>query len=124
MRFKHETDQRDWDNQIPERFDVKQGNRLRSLVKWLDQFCVLVGWGEVTVTSYFRPTDADSYHSIYQAADLRTHDKPMAFKTMALLFDQIFKWAGTDLQVYAHKELWGKPEEHIHVAVKDGKIAR
>ena len=89
---------------------------------FLDSFSVLCGWGGVTITSLYRPRDLDSYHSILQAADIRTRDKPPMFRWALVMMSAILKMVDPHLQIYVHRELWGKPHEHIHIAIKDGKL--
>lgn len=125
MLFKHDRDRDCWYNLVlPQKYDKAANAKLRQLVGWFDVFCQLMGWGQVTVTSYWRPDDAGSYHSILQAADIRTHDKPREIFTYAQAFESVLRTADKTLQLYTHPDLMDTPNEHIHIAVKDGKIVR
>ena len=121
MKFKHSKDRRDWQN-LPAPCDKTANARLKDLVRWIDDFCKLVGWGEITITSYYRPDDKRSYHSILQAADIRSKDKPELFKTIMVVLRWLLRQSDADLHIWPHKDLWGEPQEHVHIAIKDGKI--
>ncbi len=123
MLFKHDKDRRQWGlNDLPG--DKAANARLRELVGLIDQFSRLAGWGPITITSYYRPNNKNSYHSICQAVDIRTKDKPVEFKTYVGALGSVLRELDKTLQIYTHKELWGKPHEHFHIAIKDGKIIR
>lgn len=123
MEFKHLRDRRVWSQGIMP-YDKAANARLKELVGLIDQFSILAGWGPITVTSYFRPDDKDSYHSLHQAVDIRTRDKPVDFKAKVGALGSILWSIDRRLQIFAHVELWGKPQEHFHIAIKDGKIQR
>lgn len=123
MIFKYEKDQRQWqENLVPG--DKRAIARLKELVELIDGISKLLDWGAVTVTSYWRPDNGDSYHSIGQAADIRTKDKPQGFKVAIAALGSVLWNYDRTLQIFTHKELWGKPNEHYHIAIKDGKIKR
>lgn len=125
MLFKYDRDRDCWYNlTLPQKYDKVANAKLKKLVGWVDVFCQLMGWGEITVTSYWRPDDEKSYHSILQAADMRMRDKPQSLRAYLAGFESILRQRDETLQIYQHEELIGKPDEHIHIAVKDGKIQR
>lgn len=123
MKYKTALIRADWDRGA-DQFDGVAVKRLRLLVQWIDIFCQMVGWGEITITSYYRPESTNSYHSVGQAVDIRTRDKPDNFKYVMMAFRYTIRAIDKQLWINPHKELWGEPQEHIHVAIEDGKIAR
>ena len=122
MRIKHSRDRGHWNNAPLENYNKQANSIVRGTIRWIDDLCKLLGWGDITLTSYFRPDDEDSYHSILQAGDIRSKDKPYLFKIIMGILGSIFKMAGSNIQIYVHRELWDKPQEHIHIAYKDGAI--
>lgn len=123
MEFKYDRDRRQWYDQ-PTACDKAANAKLKMLVGWVDVFCKLMGWGPITITSYWRPDDKKSYHSILQAVDIRSKDKPPELRTYLVGFESVLKRGDPTLQIYMHEELIGQPNEHIHIAVKDGKLPR
>lgn len=118
MQFKHAQDEKDYHGQ-PAACDLAANIRLKSLLGWIDQFTRMSGQGEIMITSYYRPEDHDSYHSILQAADIRTKDKPEAWKRSMTLLSQALALLDPTLQIYLHPELAGTPMEHYHIAIKN-----
>jgi len=124
MDWKHARDEREYIH-TPVGMDKSAVNKLKMLAQWIDQFCLMMDWGQVVITSFYRPDDKDSYHSICQAADIRSKDKPGAFRTSIRLLSWVLKVTpGHCFQIYTHEELVGRAQEHIHLAWKDGKIER
>ena len=123
MRFKHPDDERDFLSQ-PAPCNVAANARLKELIAFIERFTQMTGSGEITITSYYRPLDQDSYHSILQAADIRTKDKPESWKVAMGHLSLALKAIDPTLQIYMHPELKGTSDEHIHVAIKDGAIER
>jgi len=122
MKFKHDRDAKHWGIPPEIDYDATALAKLERLVRWVDMFSCMMGWGEITITSFFRPDDKKSYHSILQAVDIRTRDKPAEFLTSMVILRDVLKANNPELQIYMHKELWGKPNQHIHLGIKDGKL--
>ena len=121
MRFKHPQDERDYLSQ-PAACNLIANARLKELISLIERFTQVTGCGEITITSYFRPDDRGSYHSILQAADIRSKDKPESWQEAIGFLSLAFKAVDPSLQIYMHPDLKGTPDEHIHVAIKDGAI--
>ncbi len=121
MQFKHAQDERDYCTQ-PAACNLVANVRLKELLNWIDQYTRLTGCGEITITSYYRPDDTDSNHSILQAADIRTKDKPQKWKEGMKLLSQALAIHDKSLQIYLHPELTGTDQEHYHIAIKDGVV--
>ena len=125
ITFKHTTDEAEWKihpKGVP--YNEIANRNLKRLVSFIGALTVLFGWGPVHITSYWRPKDEDSYHSIFQAADIRVHDKPKNFKTILSFLIPILRMVDKNLQIYLHYELDGKPMDHVHLAYKDGSLKR
>ena len=123
MNFKRDKDRREWGLDSLS-CDKAANARLRELVALIDQFSRLAGWGPITITSYYRPGDKDSYHHILQAVDIRTKDKPPEFKAYISALGSVLHEIDPTLQILPHKELYGTIHEPFHIAIKDGKIKR
>jgi hypothetical protein len=123
MRFKHPDDERDFLSQ-PVSCNLSANAKLKELIAFIERFTQMTGCGEITITSYYRPMDRNSYHSILQAADIRTKDKPDSWKKAIGLLSLACMAVSPTLQIFMHPELKGSPDEHIHVAIKDGAIER
>jgi hypothetical protein len=121
MRFKYPNDERDFLSQ-PAACNLLANAKLKELIALIERFTRVTGCGEITITSYYRPLDYDSYHSILQAADIRSKDKPNSWKEGIGYLSLACKAVEPTLQIYMHPELKGTPGEHIHVAIKDGAI--
>ena len=79
---------------------------------------------ELVVTSIYRPEDTGSYHSIWQAADIRTWNlDPLFVKFVKILSRFILKWI-PKVQIVFEPTIWeighdGKKKpvrgEHFHI---------
>lgn len=123
MQFKHTRDAQEYTNLRPNGDQISH-EKLKRLVVLVDQFTLLAGCGEIMITSYFRPDDADSYHSRLQAADIRSKDKPDRWKTAMAHLARAVAAVDPALLIYLHPELVGTTQEHVHLAVNDGSIAK
>ena len=119
--FKHSKDRRAWNN-VPVACDKEANATLRVFVRWVADLSELLGFGDITITSYWRSDDNGSYHSILQAADIRTKDKPYLWKIAFVMLKPIFSLMKPEIHINYHKELWGKAQEHIHLAIKNGAL--
>ena len=129
MRFRHHSNPDDkarndqyWFNNPPSSIDYEAFGRLRELLAWVDEFTRLCGEGEIVVTSFFRTEDRSSYHSICQAADIRSKDKSVQWWDAMSQLSKAVRVSSPDLQIFMHPELKGKDQEHIHVAIKNGAL--
>ena len=123
MQFKHPNDEQDFLSQ-PAACNLAANVKLKELIGLIERFTQITGCGEITITSYYRPLDHNSYHSILQAADIRTKDKPETWKEAIGFLSLALKAIDPSLQIYMHPELKGTLDEHIHVAIKDEAIDR
>ena len=123
MQFKHPNDEQEFLTQ-PAACNLVANTKLKELIALIERFTQITGCGEITITSYYRPLDHDSYHSILQAVDIRSKDKPESWKVAIGLLSLALKAVAPTFQIHMHPELKGTHDEHIHVAIKDGAIER
>ena len=85
---------------------------------------------EITITEYISTSrNTPSYHPLGRAVDIRTRD--MTDNILMKVLKAMHSFAGLinkdllrfreDIQVIEHRELWGKPQAHIHIELDDGK---
>ena len=112
MQFKEEKMIQDWDIIDP---------RLKQFLRMVDAFSILCFDKEIMITSLYRPDDKDSMHSKGKAADIRT--KWYDGRELGILEVFVLKLRDRHLSeigfaVEPHEELKGKPQQHLHLAVK------
>jgi len=123
MKFKHNKDQEDWIvYSNPNPATPKAVMRLQRIVKALDAITVAAGHSEIIVTSYLRPNNQNSYHSLGQAADIRIHDHSMLWRLAICKIGEALRTLNNQIQMVPHYELWNKENEHIHIEVDDGSL--
>jgi len=123
MKFKHTKDQEDWiECSNPTPMAPKAVVRLQRLVKALDAITVAAGHPELIVTSYLRPNNKNSYHSVGQAIDIRVHDHSMSWRLAICKIGEALKALNAQIQMVPHYELWNKENEHIHIEYDDGSL--
>ena len=121
MRFKTNKDESLW-NADPTCKDKAANAKLKAVVQTVDLFSQVTGNGEITITSYWRPQNARSYHSILQAVDIRVRDKKRAFYWGMETLGKLLRQFDEQIQFDLHKSLYGKPQQHIHVEIDTGTI--
>lgn len=125
MKWKTEKIKSEWETPIDK---VPAGRQqgwtfLKSFIRVLDEISVLLGFGEITITDLLRkPNPAKpSYHAVWQGGDIRSKDKPLAWKVFMVSFGYLLSATNWRFQIYPHFESWGKANEHLHIAVRIGK---
>lgn len=126
MRFKTEEIERQWAQESPP-FALKL---LAELMDKYRRWCL--DGSPLTVTEFIADRQHKSYHPKGQAFDGRLNDFEngdhrmlfIEFARDAAAF--VTKWflrkrkLNGELQIDPHPELWGKPEQHIHIELDDG----
>jgi hypothetical protein len=125
MRFKNKADERIFFAPPPE-IDRCAYKALREFLSWVEERSLEAGEGELTITSFYRPTDPnlESYHRIGQAVDIRCHKDDKSdrwYEAMMMLGQSLFRF-DSKLRVWWHPELRGTPQEHIHIGYHDGVL--
>ena len=85
---------------------------------------------EITITEYIATwRNSPSFHPLGRAVDIRTRDMSegtllkllKAMHSFAGLLNEHLLSFGEDVQVVEHRELWGKPQAHVHVELDHRK---
>ncbi len=117
MIFKTTEDELNWDQKPAPK-------ALRLFVELSDTYRQGLDDHEITITEFIADwRNSPSYHPLGRAVDIRTKDMTediklkmlSAMKSFAELINQHLLSFGEDIQIVEHRELWGKPQEHIHV---------
>ena len=96
--------------------------KLLMVLECLDAYSQAVGCGEIVITSLYRPDDLDSYHSKFQAADIRINDKPSWWIMAVELIMTAFKQCDDTIQLDRHLELRNTVSEHLHIEIDTGDL--
>lgn len=123
MKYKTDQIKQDWINPNPPSERNEAHRMLREFVYLIDRLSVILGFGEVTMTCFLREkvVDNPTYHTVFQAVDLRTKDKPLVWKWAIYAIGVIIEKLNWKFQIYPHFESWGKPDEHFHIAIREGE---
>ena len=122
MRYKSEVLKQEWEQGDPPPDRRQAWKLLKQFVQVLDILSVILGFGEITVTDLLRaPKQKKSYHAVWQAADIRSKDKPLAWKCFMWSLGVLIASVNWRFQIYPHFEEWGKPNEHFHIAIRIGE---
>ena len=100
---------------------VRANVKLEKVVGLIDDISQLLGEGEITITSFLRPRNMNSYHSVGQAKDIRTHDKSANWLVAMRALYNILR-IDPEIQFVFHDELIGTPNAHLHVEIDDGSL--
>jgi len=123
MKFKYSKDQEDWiEYSNPSPATRKAVIRLQRVIKVLDAITLATGHSEIIVTSYLRPDNQNSYHSLGQAADIRINDHSICWRLAMCKIGEALKALNAQIQMVPHYELWNKENEHFHVEVDDQSL--
>jgi len=121
MRYKYKTV-----NELADLKDqfLKLHESLKIVVLILDSMAKIyrmAGKGEVEimVTSIYRPDDLKSYHSKFQAIDLRTKDWGMTFMKAVGPVIYAIRWLDNKIQYVFEKD-----SPHLHIEFDDGTIEK
>ena len=101
---------------------------LKAVVAYIDGLSAVLyytlgkkmGHPEVTVTSFYRPPKPGhpSFHSKYQALDVRTNDRPFIWKQT--IIDHLKKLQEIDHRIQFVLEDKGNWNEHLHIEFDTG----
>lgn len=109
---------RDWPQL--DKFPTKENLELRQMVEIIDKLSQLMGCGEITITSYYRP-DPHSLHGYGQAVDIRVKDKSSAWYFGMNLFGLALSLWNPRFRINPHLNLFREPHQHIHLEIRNEK---
>jgi len=98
--------------------------RLHRILLVIDDLSKVTGHGEITVTSFLRAKDFDSYHSKAQAADIRVKDKRKEWYAAMILFKHVLERLDWQVQLVPHLDIYGTENQHIHVEIDDNSLTK
>lgn len=99
-------------------------------VELIDRYRQGLDGNEITITEYISTSrNTPSYHPLGRAVDIRTRD--MTEDILMKILTAMHSFEGLinkdllrfreDIQVVEHRELWGKPQAHIHIELDNRK---
>lgn len=121
MKYKTPKIEDDYINQI----DRSENNKkLRRFLYVLETISDLLGFGQLTITDYFRHGEKNEHslhHSRYggRAADIRVRDKPAIWFWMMVSIGKAMELANPKFRMNPHFELYGQPQQHIHIEIRE-----
>lgn len=116
MKFKTNKDKSLWDASTTCK-DKDANAKLKAVVQIVDLFSQVTGNGEITITSYWRPQNTRSFHSILQAVDIRVRDKTLAFYWGMEALGKLLRQFDEQIQFDMHKPLYKTKDRHIHIEI-------
>ena len=144
MQFPTNDIRRDWMD--APKLGAKHSALLKKVLHTIDTVTQLTHGYELMITSFMRPNDLKSYHSIGQGVDIRTWDMPVGLRPLdhramfmmsdGEILELLRKFKNHDKQVQHQFEpqiLGHHPEsgkitilkgEHIHIEVDDNSLSK
>ena len=122
MKYKNDEIKEDWFHWLNRPDKHKPFMLLYYVVSFIDDLSKATGHGEITITSFLRLRDMDSYHSKAQAADIRLHDKTKEWYEAMIVFRSVLSRLNWQIQLVPHLKLYNTPDEHIHIEIDDGSL--
>jgi len=121
MKYKTDKIKRDY-NDIGKYPSVENGI-LRWFIEALELISIMLGFGELTITSYIRDVKKypKSLHPYGRALDFRVRDKPTIWYWGMCLIGMAIGLMNRRFRMNPHHELYGKDEQHIHIEIRDKK---
>lgn len=123
MKFKHESDKREWAD--IGKWASEANLMLRELLWVLDKLSILLGFGEITITAYIK----DGSHDHGTAGDIRVKDKGKFWYWCMVGILACIRALNSRFIFNAHHEHFGSwmagdptSEAHIHVRVLDKAV--
>ena len=118
MIFKHDSDREDY-RFITGEYASESNAWLRLWVEIMDRLSVMLGFGEITVTSYIRPDDDGSAHHDAKAIDGRVKDKPVVWYFGMVMIGKTIQMMNRRFRTVAHFKDFRRKQQHIHWEVRD-----
>ena len=118
MKFKYDKDRDDY-RMITGRYASESNAWLRLWAEWLDKMSVILGYGELTVTSYIRPEDVHSRHCSGKALDIRVKDKPTIWYMSMVTICKAMEMLNRRFHVNPHYGFFRMKDQHIHIEVRE-----
>ncbi len=123
MKFKKPEIETQWKEKPPPK-------ALFVFVELTDRYRQALDGKEITITEFIDTSrNNPSYHPLGRAVDIRIRDMSedtlmkllKAMHSFASLLNEHLLSFGEDIQVIEHRELWGKPQQHIHIECDNRK---
>ncbi len=99
----------------------EENSMLRNFVDILQSISILTGHDPLVITSYIRKGNKKSLHYYARALDIRVRDKSKAWYFAMISIGAAFGMLNPQFRMNPHLELYGKPEQHIHVEIRSKK---
>ena len=122
MLWKSEQDKKDWENLSDS--PCPYHKLLRQFVQVVELISILTGHGELTMTSFIRLNNLHSLHYYARALDIRVKDKSQWFYYPMCLIGLALGLMNENIRMNPHNELYGKPEQHIHIEIRSRKVKK
>ena len=118
MKFKRPKDRDDY-RMLTGKYASESNAWLKMWVETLDKLSVMLGHGEIMVTSYIRPDDVHSRHCSGKAIDIRVRDKSTEWY---VAMHGICRWMeelNPRFHVNPHWNQYRGEQPHIHLEVRE-----
>ena len=117
MLWKDIQNKKDWDNLLDSPCPFHQ--KLRQYVYLLDLLSLMLGFGELTITSFIRLDNTKSLHYYARALDIRVKDKSAYFYWGMSMIGQAIFAMNKQFRMNCHMELYNKIHQHIHIEIRE-----
>lgn len=117
MKWKNPKDEQEWHSHSYAPDTIEEGELLRWYIMTLDNISVMLGFDEITITSFVRLNNKKSWHYWGRALDMRIKDKSTEWYLAMIAIGNAFKQLDSRLFMQPHVELFRKDHQHIHIHI-------
>ena len=118
MKFKSKKDKEQY-NSLGGEYASESNLLLRQFIDVLEAITVMLGLSELVITSYIRKDNIYSLHYYGRALDIRVWDHPVIWYWAMTLIGMAITLIDSRFRMNPHTELYGKPQQHIHIEIRD-----